>query len=246
MRISGITFIHNGVERDYCFEAAIRSMLPVCDEVVVVEAESTDGTRERIEAIQDPKIRIISAPWKPAPLKQESNTDWTKDLGELARESSSHPYIVYVQGDEVLHEKDYNSIYDCASTNRPFFVERYNFWVNLQRLVPHGRVCGHRITRLAPRSAKVTWGSETLEHEGSSYSGVGLYHYGFVRDTKSFLIKADVMLKNFLGETDPRLPIIGEKGWSAFAKDWPDTEEIPFKGTHPAVAHQWLKEKGLL
>lgn len=244
MKISGITFIHNGVEFDYCFEEAIRSMLPVCDEVVVVEAESTDETREVLESIDDPKIRIIEAPWKPAPLNSETNTDWTKDLGEIARLAAIHPYVVYVQGDEVLHEKDYGKIRDHANSMRPYFVHRYNFWMDTHRLIPHGKCCGHWVCRLAPRNTKVFYGSESLDPTHAHGTDIGLYHYGFLRKITPFRKKAEIMLPNFCGSMDPRIYQAEKEGIQSFRQYWPAHEDIPFAGTHPAAAHQWLKERG--
>lgn len=244
MKISGITFIHNGVEFDYCFEASIRSMLGVCDEVVVVEAESTDNTRKVIESIQDPKIRIVSAPWLPSPLNQEADVDWTRDLGEMARAAAKHPYIVYVQGDEVLHEMDYSKILECANTGLPYFVNRYNFWMDTSHLIPHGRCCGHWICRLGPRSTKVAWGSESLDPRGARPSSVGVYHYGFLREPVSFRKKAEIMLPTFCGSMDQRVYDVEKNGIKAFRQFWPKEEDLPFIGTQPKAAREWLKKGG--
>lgn len=245
MRISGITFIHNGVEADYCFEEAIQSMLGVCDEVVVVEAESSDNTRERLKDMgQTHKIRVISATWRPAPLNRERNEDWTKDLGEVARASARYPYIAYVQGDEVLHENDYAAIRQCAETNQPYFVYRYNFWQSPTSLIPHGTVCGHWIVRLGPKRSRVMWGSETLDPAGAQPSQIGLYHYGFLRDPKAFRKKAEIMLPNFCGAMDPRVYEVEKNGWKAFPPAWDKKDEIPFTGTHPNVIHGWLRDRG--
>ena len=59
--ISGFTFIRNGVELGFPFEASIRSILPLVDEFVVVVGKSNDDTLQRIQDLQDPKIRIIES-----------------------------------------------------------------------------------------------------------------------------------------------------------------------------------------
>ena len=244
--ISGITFIHNGVSHDYCFEESIRSMLGVCNEVICVEASSTDETRARLDALQqaDPRLHIFSAPWSPAPLVQATQTDWTMDLGNLARSYARYPYIAYVQADEVLHEADYPLILAASKTRHPITLNRYNFWMDPWHLIPHRRVCGHWLCRLAPRSTPVVWGSELLEPTGSLPSTIGLYHYGFLRHGPHFRRKAEVMLQNFVGQVDPVIYEVEKEGIQAMRRCWPASEDLPFTGTHPALAHQWLRERG--
>ena len=56
MKISGFTFIRNGNEIGYPFVPAIRSLLPLCDEVIVNVPRSTDGTLESVRAIHDSEV----------------------------------------------------------------------------------------------------------------------------------------------------------------------------------------------
>ncbi|HXU75591.1 MAG TPA: hypothetical protein VN794_03440, partial [Methylomirabilota bacterium] len=63
MKVSGFTFLRNGVKLGYPFAESIRSVLPIVDEFVIALGPSADGTRERIEQIADPKIRIIDTQW---------------------------------------------------------------------------------------------------------------------------------------------------------------------------------------
>ena len=63
MKISGFTFIRNGATLGYPFVASIRSLLPLCDEVIVNVPRSTDDTLEQVKAMGDPRIRIIESAW---------------------------------------------------------------------------------------------------------------------------------------------------------------------------------------
>jgi hypothetical protein len=67
VKISGFTFIRNGLKLAYPFVPAIRSLLPLCDEIFVNVPHSTDGTLESVRAIGDPKIHIIESEWDEAP-----------------------------------------------------------------------------------------------------------------------------------------------------------------------------------
>ena len=62
MKVCGFSFVRNGVSFDYPFEEAIRSVLPLCDEVIVAVGNSVDGTIERVKAIH-PKVKAIATQW---------------------------------------------------------------------------------------------------------------------------------------------------------------------------------------
>lgn len=103
MLISGLSFIRNGIALGYPFVEAIRSILPLVDEMVVVVGESTDGSREAIEAIGDPKIRIIDSVWPPRITPKASVLTHQTNLGLLHCRGD---WVVYVQGNELFHERD--------------------------------------------------------------------------------------------------------------------------------------------
>ncbi|MGO8836662.1 MAG: glycosyltransferase family 2 protein [Limisphaerales bacterium] len=101
MKISGFTFIRNGNALGYPFAASIRSLLPLCDEMIVNVPRSTDGTLASIRAINDPKIRILESEW------DESQRQGGLALSHhtnLALKECTGDWCVYIQGDEVLHE----------------------------------------------------------------------------------------------------------------------------------------------
>lgn len=103
MLVSGLTFIRNGVRLGYPFVEAIKSALPLCDEFIVVVGESDDGTRAAVEAIDDQRIKIIDSVWPDniqpayAVLAQQTNLGLMHCRGD---------WVVYVQGNEVFHERD--------------------------------------------------------------------------------------------------------------------------------------------
>jgi hypothetical protein len=44
LQISGFTFVRNAIKYDYPIVEAVRSILPLCDEVVVAVGDSDDDT----------------------------------------------------------------------------------------------------------------------------------------------------------------------------------------------------------
>ena len=63
VRISGFTIVRNAIKLDFPVEASIRSILPVCDEVVVNVGRSEDDTLGLVRSIGDPRIRILETEW---------------------------------------------------------------------------------------------------------------------------------------------------------------------------------------
>src|SRR5688572_748280 len=105
MKVTGFSFIRNAIKYQYPIVEALRSILPLCDEVVVAVGNSDDGTRELVAGI-DPKIRIIDTVWDDslieggAVLAQETDKAF-KSI------SADTDWCIYIQGDEVMHEDGY-------------------------------------------------------------------------------------------------------------------------------------------
>jgi ADP-heptose:LPS heptosyltransferase/glycosyltransferase involved in cell wall biosynthesis len=103
-KISGYTTTYNAM--DYPFLESIQSMLGFCDEVVVVDGSSTDGTREKLDelASKDSRIKVF-----------ENTFDWEEPGMDgmqkaFARALCENEYLWQMDCDEVVHEDDYEKI----------------------------------------------------------------------------------------------------------------------------------------
>ncbi|MGA1374149.1 MAG: glycosyltransferase family 2 protein [Flavobacteriales bacterium] len=115
MFVSGFTFIRNAVRYDYPILEAIRSILPLCDEVVVAVGRSEDGTRELIEGLGDPRIRIIDTEWDDS-LREGGRVLAVETNKALAAVAPQSDWCVYIQGDEVLHENGLPAVREAMRT----------------------------------------------------------------------------------------------------------------------------------
>lgn len=111
MTISGFTFVKNGVLLDYPFLESIRSILPICQEVVIAVGEGEDDTKERILALNEPKIRIIDTVWDP---QLRSGGQVLAQQTNIALDHIKGDWGFYIQGDEVVHEKFLPAIQQAA------------------------------------------------------------------------------------------------------------------------------------
>ena len=107
MKVSGVTIIKNGVEFDYPFAEAIKAVLPICDEFIVVVGDCDDNTREKVEAIGSSKIKIIDTVWD---KKLRVGGKILAVQTNIGLDNASGDWVIYVQGDEIVHEKDLDAI----------------------------------------------------------------------------------------------------------------------------------------
>lgn len=63
MKVSGFTFLRNGTILGYPYIESLKSLLAVCDEVIVALGNSDDDTLAQVQALNDPKLRIIQTMW---------------------------------------------------------------------------------------------------------------------------------------------------------------------------------------
>jgi hypothetical protein len=109
MKVTGFTFVRNAVRFDYPVTEAIRSILPLCDEVVVSVGNCNDGTLELIQSIGSPKIRIFYSEWDDS-IRAGGRVlaiETDKALQHISRDTT---WAFYIQADEVVHESDIPAI----------------------------------------------------------------------------------------------------------------------------------------
>src|SRR5687767_13472185 len=104
MKISGFIIIKNAVKNDYPVTEAIRSILPIVDEMIVSIGDSEDDTLSLIQSIASDKIRIVHSVWDPA-LRKGGEVLAVETNKALQHISPDADWAFYIQADEVVHEK---------------------------------------------------------------------------------------------------------------------------------------------
>lgn len=109
MKVSGFTFIRNAIKFDYPVQEAIRSILPLCNEMIVAVGNSEDETRALVASIDPGKIKIIDTEWDETLRKEGAvlAAETNKALDAIAPDSD---WAFYIQGDEVLHESGFPAL----------------------------------------------------------------------------------------------------------------------------------------
>ncbi len=108
MKVVGFTFIRNAAKYDYPVVESIRSILPLCDEVIVNIGNSEDNTEELIQSINDPKIKIIHSVWDDS-LKEGGRVLAAETDKAFKQVPEDADWCIYIQADELIHE-DYFTV----------------------------------------------------------------------------------------------------------------------------------------
>jgi glycosyltransferase involved in cell wall biosynthesis len=114
MKVTGFSFIRNAEIYDYPIVEAIKSILPLCQKVVVAVGNSDDNTRQLVASIH-PKVEIIDTVWDES-LREGGrvlSAETNKALQAIEKDTD---WAVYVQGDEVYHENSLDAVQRAMET----------------------------------------------------------------------------------------------------------------------------------
>ena len=240
--ISGFTFLRNGVQLGFPFEASIRSLLPLVDEFVIALDRGQDATLERVRAIADPKIRIIETVWNERMADRGFVYAQQKMIAQYA---CTGDWAFYLEGDELVHEDELPRI--RASVDRhhgnpqveALVFDYYHFYGAPDRLATspawYRREC--RLIRNTIRSYApdgqywlVTATHRRPRYPRAALADAHIYHYGHVRKQAYMQEKVD-QTSRYWGKAAPKQDYrqIDAKALS------------PFTGTHPRAIGSWLE-----
>jgi glycosyltransferase involved in cell wall biosynthesis len=192
MKVVGFTFIRNGVQFGYPFLESIRSLLPLCDEVVIAAGRSEDDTLKRIQSLRSSKIRIVETVWNDS-LRQ--NGTILSQQTNLALDHVKGDWALYLQADEVLHEKDYPVIRDAMTfyknnnTVEGLLFHYKHFYGSYEYIGNSRRWYRREIRVVRPSSNVRSWGdAQGFKIEGRKLHvkpiDATVYHYGWVKPPK--------------------------------------------------------------
>ena len=184
-RISGYTTTYNCISGQYPFRESIASMLGFCDEVVVVDAGSSDGTLEELRRMSDCDDRIVV---------HVQQRDWSDPRSAvfdgqqkaLARAICTGDFCWQQDSDEIVHENDYQKVRDMVSsfpTNIDLVaLPVVEFWGKTDKVRIDVNPWKWRISRNAPHITHGIPASLRLfDEEGRLYSRVGSDGCDYIR-----------------------------------------------------------------
>ena len=247
MKVSGFTFIKNAEMLGYPFIESIQSVLPIVDEFVIAVGESDDNTLEIIKSIKDNKIRIIETQWNES--MQDRGYVYAQQK-MTAQFSCTGDWAFYLEGDEVLHEKDLNTIQNTMEKHldnpevEALYFDYYHFYGKPNQVGIAGYKRAPRFIRNTIRNYSpdglffvVMDKNKKGRYPKAVHAGCHIYHYGHVRKVERNNEKIKQVGK-YWGNEEPNT-------FSTYGNI--DLAEIrPFTGTHPKIVQDWLRTEAEL
>ena len=241
MKVSAFTFIKNGEILGYPFIQSIKSILPIVDEFVINVGSGEDNTLEVIQAINDPKIRIIQSCWNDN-MKNRGYVYGQQKM--VAQFNCTGDWAFYIEGDEIYHENDLDRIYMSMKENldnpevEALIFDFYHFYGNANSYLDspgwyrsEARIIKNSLRTYAPDGLfwLVLDRNKTGRYPRAKHTGAKCYHYGWVRSEAQMNLKSEKVQKYWGGEANK---IDYSKMDQSIIKE--------FKGSHPKIIQDWI------
>lgn len=256
MRISGFSMCRNAELLYYPVKQSIESALPLVDEFVIAvgKGEASDQTLQVLGSIDSSKLKIIETEWDLEAFRQGTVHAQQTDL---AKQECTGDWLLYLQADEVLHEKDLSIIQQrCEQVHHDLRIEGLllnylHFWGDYHHLVDTHGWYQEEIRLIRNRPDIHSWQSAQSFRAISDFDGVSyrkkegsrklrvarvdasIYHYGWVRPPSIMAAKVR------------ELDRIHSHQQQAYPErfDYGDLSKLtPFKGSHPEVMKDWIEK----
>ena len=249
MKVSGITFIKNGLTLGYPFLESIKSIEPLCDEIIInvgfnnPECTEDDGTYDYLTRhLTGDKYIFLKSWWDPEVssqgliLSQQTNIALEKATGDI---------VQYIQGDEAIHEEDFPAIrkgYEELMNREDIqgLVFNYMHFYGNTNVHRHTRSVYRREVRTIKRvPGLLSWkDAQGFRYtDGSKMNAIlipaRIFHYGWARPQNVMDQKIKSFSKLYHGKDHET------KDEFSFRRIWGLKR---FNGTHPKAVQKWIDE----
>lgn len=242
INLFGFTLLRNGNKYDYPYKECLKALNSLCQRTYIALGESEDGTENEVKKFEN--LEIIPTVWDMSLmgdggkiLSQQTNVA----LKKLKEDHSSEgDWGIYLQTDELIHEKDFEQIkkdiQEAQDTGCDAIRFRYyHFWLNHNQIAISKRWYPQEI-RGIKLSSKIISHGDAQGFEGFSKvfeSDVHIFHYGHVRDEEKREAKQELLMRMIRPEGKL------SKYKKREQRDFNKTETLPYYGPHP----KWMKER---
>jgi hypothetical protein len=252
MKVSGFTLIKNALKYDFPIVEAIKSILPICDELVVAVGESEDDTLDLIAKIDPGKIKIIETRWDES-LRVGGQVLALETDKAFAQISEDSDWAFYIQGDEVVHEKYLDTIYDGMVKNKEdkhidgLLFKYLHFYGSFDYVGASSRWYKHEIRVVRNDKSIYSYrdaqGFRKGDNEKLRVRAIDayMYHYGWVKEPGTMQIKLENNSKYW--HDDQWIDENIRTDDNSYAYDRHVSELKLFSGEHPQVMKERIEAK---
>ena len=242
MKVTGFTFIRNAIKYDYPVAQAIRSILPLVDDFVVAVGQSEDETLALIKSIHPNKIKIVETIWDDSQREGGRVLALETDKAFQAIGDDAD-WCFYLQGDEVIHEKDFDAIktamqrFQNDSSVDGLLFDFLSFY-GAYHYVADSYDWVRREVRIIKNNKQIYSYGDALgfrknDNEKLRVKPIDatIYHYGWVRPPKVMQEKQTQFQKLWHDDQWIEEKVVQATEWDYNQIQWLSE----YKGTHPTV-----------
>lgn len=251
IEVSGFTFIKNGITLGYPIIESIACIEPLCDEIIInvgyddPNLQNDDGTYQLLtDRFPDCKFKFLKSYWDPEltsqglVLSEQTNIALQKCQGDIC---------FYIQGDEVIHEKDIPEITNGIKMMKTdpkidgLVFDYFHFYGNVD-ILKHTRNVYRREVRIIRNNIGL---KSHLDAQGFRFTNsqkplckrinAHIYHYGWAREKEIMSQKIKEMDKLYHGEDYERYKDNSFK----YQRIWGLKK---FQGQHPEIMRNWIND----
>jgi hypothetical protein len=223
----------------------LRSLLPLCDEVIVAVGQGQDDTLTRLQALGEPKLRLIETTWNES--MQDRGYVYAQQK-MIAQFNCRGDWAFYLEGDEVLHEQDLAVLqatlqqYVDNPKIEALVFDYFHFYGSPDTLATSPgwyrrapRVIRNHLRNYSPDGLFFVMMDKNKQgrYPNAALANIPIYHYGHVRAVAKMQSKIQ-QVSQYWGHTPPAFSNYGNIDPHALS---------PFTGTHPAVMQSWLAQQ---
>jgi hypothetical protein len=256
MKVSGFTILRHGTKFDYPYLESLRSLLPLVDELIVNVGIGEDDTLDRLTAFArdegQGKVVLFESHWPLDDPEKRKGGQILADQTNLALDRCTGDWCVYLQADEVLHEKDLPEL-KCAMESNLENPEidgllfRYIHFYGSFDVVRNSRSAYRREVRIIKRAsgARSIGDAQSFRLPDGSKPRVALlaasvYHYGWVRPPEVMKEKTFFMDTLYHGANKPKAGATSTGDNYRYKKIW---GLYAFRGSHPKAMRERIAAK---
>lgn len=245
--LGGAIFCYNAIKHDYCIVEAITNLKEFCDQVVVLDAGSTDGTQDLLTPLNGGNCSVMYLnEWDQA---QGMGSFKLSHFANKAMDQLTTDYLFHAQSDEIVHEDSFPWIRKAMEEGREgYMCRRYNLWKDPQHMLnveQARKPCSTEIVRLAKRQYRAVDDAESLGVPSvyiDYLDKIEIFHAGYVRKKDVMVSKVKFLQLDVfeMADYDHRLDVSPEFR----AMDYFSPEDIiPIVKPLPKVIQEWASSR---
>ncbi len=246
--ISGFTFIKNGLTLGYCIKESIKSISPICDEIIInvgfddPNCEKDDGTYAYLrDNFTHKKYIFLKSYWDPNITQDGKILAMQTDI---ALSKCQGEYCQYIQGDETIHENDLTIINNEVikmSKNKKInglVFKYYHLFGNVDTMRFTRKVYRREIRLIRNNLGIKSWkDAQGFRHKDNTkiickLISARIFHYGWARKENIMEKKISVFDKLYFGNQYKNSSFNYKRLWGV----------KKFNQTHPCIMQEWINK----